>query len=105
MPKRKMRGSTEVNLVGAKRWAPFGKARNPVLTPGKAAQDKSSEMSGIGDSATSLDLGETIKTLLHLAQEQGRLTYEDINDVLPEGVSPEAMDELYTKLRALDVEI
>jgi len=53
----------------------------------------------------SADLTETIKTLLHLSQENGHVTYDDINDVLPEGLSPEDLDELYTKLRNLDVEI
>ena len=51
------------------------------------------------------DMTETIKTLLHLAQEHGHVTYDDINDVLPDGVSPEDLDQLYTKLRNLDVEI
>jgi len=52
-----------------------------------------------------IDLSETIKTLLHLAQENGYITYDDINDVLPDGLSPEDLDELFTKLRTLDVEI
>jgi RNA polymerase primary sigma factor len=52
-----------------------------------------------------VDLTETIKTLLHLAHEHGHITYDDINDILPEGLSPEDLDELYTKLRNLDVEI
>lgn len=52
-----------------------------------------------------LDLAETIKTLLHLAQENGHVTYDDINDVLPDGLSPDDLDALYTKLRGLDVEI
>jgi len=43
--------------------------------------------------------------LLHLARENGHVTYDDINDVLPDGLSPEDLDELYTKLRGLDVEI
>jgi len=51
------------------------------------------------------DLTETIKTLLHLAHEHGHVTYDDINDVLPEGLSPDDLDELYTKLRNLDIEI
>src|SRR4029077_12181448 len=33
------------------------------------------------------------------------ITYDDINDVLPDGLSPEDLDALYTKLRGLDVEI
>ena len=52
-----------------------------------------------------IDLTETIKTLLHLAHENGHVTYDDINDILPEGLSPEDLDELYTKLRGLDMEI
>jgi RNA polymerase primary sigma factor len=54
---------------------------------------------------TAVDLAETIKTLLHLAHENGHVTYDDINDVLPDGLSPEDLDELYTKLRGLDIEI
>ena len=54
---------------------------------------------------SAIDLAETIKTLLHLAHENGHVTYDDINDVLPEGLSPDDLDELYTKLRNLDVEI
>jgi len=58
-----------------------------------------------GPGPNAVDLAETIKTLLHLAHENGHVTYDDINDVLPEGLSPEDLDELYTKLRNLDVEI
>jgi RNA polymerase primary sigma factor len=53
----------------------------------------------------SVDLTETIKTLLHLAQEHGYITYDDINDVLPDNLSPDDLDALLTKLRGLDVEI
>jgi RNA polymerase primary sigma factor len=53
----------------------------------------------------SVDLTETIKTLLHLAQEHGYVTYDDINDVLPDNLSPDDLDALLTKLRSLDVEI
>jgi len=53
----------------------------------------------------SVDLTETIKTLLHLAQEHGYVTYDDINDVLPENLSPDDLDALLSKLRSLDVEI
>ena len=51
------------------------------------------------------DLTETIKTLVHLGQEHGYVTYDDINDVLPDNLSPEDLDALLSKLRSLDVEI
>jgi RNA polymerase primary sigma factor len=55
---------------------------------------------------TPLGLTEKVKELLRLAQEQGYLTYNDINDALPDGmVSPDELDDLYSKLRNLEVEI
>ena len=53
-----------------------------------------------------VDLTEKIKELIRLAQEQGHLSYDDINDALPDNiVTPEDLDEIYTKLRNLDIEI
>ena len=53
-----------------------------------------------------VDLTEKIKELVRLAQEQGYLTYTDINDALPENVvTAEDLDEIYSKLRNLEVEI
>ena len=54
---------------------------------------------------SAVDLTEVVKTLLHLSQENGYVTYDDINDVLPDNLNPDDLDELYTKLRTLDIEI
>jgi RNA polymerase primary sigma factor len=52
------------------------------------------------------ELAEKIKDLVRLAHEQGYLTYSDITDALPESlITPEALDEIYIKLRSLEVEI
>ena len=52
------------------------------------------------------EVSETIKELVRLAQEQGYLTYSDIHDALPKNlISPDEMDEMYIKLRNLDVAI
>ncbi len=59
----------------------------------------------INPSAAGIDLTETVKTLLHLAQENGYVTYDDINDILPDGLNPDDLDQLFSKLRSLDVEI
>jgi len=58
-----------------------------------------------GPSIPVADVTETIKTLVQLAREHGHVTYDDINDALPEGLSPEDLDALYAKLRGLDIEI
>ena len=51
-------------------------------------------------SASQVDLTETIKTLLGLQQENGYVTYDDINDILPDNLSPDDLDELYTEASA-----
>jgi RNA polymerase primary sigma factor len=56
--------------------------------------------------ASSADIAQKVKELVHLAQEQGYLTYGDITDALPENlIGPEELDEIYVRLRNLDVEI
>ena len=51
-------------------------------------------------------IAEKIKELLRLAQDQGYLTYDDINDALPDDfVTPEVLDAIYSKLRGFEVEI
>src|ERR1035437_4909478 len=53
-----------------------------------------------------LDLTQKVKDLLRLAKEQGHLTYDDINDALPdEMVTPADLDQVLTKLRGLEIEI
>ena len=67
------------------------------LSNGSAANPASAQ--------STVDWTETVKTLLHLAQEHGYITYDDINDVLPDNLSPDDLDALLSKLRSLDVEI
>ncbi|HYG34278.1 MAG TPA: RNA polymerase sigma factor RpoD [Clostridia bacterium] len=79
--------------------------KTPAQADPKASSVNSLQAQALMTSPSPVDLAETIKTLLHLAHENGHITYDDINDVLPEGLSPEDLDELYTKLRNLDIEI
>jgi RNA polymerase primary sigma factor len=52
------------------------------------------------------DINEKVKELVRLSKEQGYLTYNDINDALPDNVvNPDDLDEIYTQLHNLDVEI
>ena len=55
---------------------------------------------------TGLDLTAKVKDLVRLATEQGHLTHDDLNDALPDGViSPADLDQILTKLRALEIDI
>jgi RNA polymerase primary sigma factor len=72
------------------------------------AADSEAQLQAIGQvkSQSGGDLTEKIKELVRLAQEQGYLTYGDINDALPENlVTPDDLDEIYQKLRNLEIEI
>lgn len=87
-----------------------GKAAAPAKIEAPKVDDKkpvtSPQLTALTNlTAAPADLTETVKTLLHLAQEHGYVTYDDINDILPDGLNPEDLDALFTKLRSLDVEI
>src|ERR1700677_4700410 len=63
-------------------------------------------ISVVGGTENGLDLPEKIKELVRLAQEQGHLTYNDVNEVLPENVvTPEILDEVFLKLRGMEIEV
>src|SRR5690242_14546523 len=71
----------------------------------KAAYANSHQALAAGTAALPFDMVNLVKNLVQLAREQGHLTFDDINDILPDGISTSDLDELYTKLRNLDVEI
>src|SRR5580765_7700035 len=53
-------------------------------------------------SRAGLDLTEKVKDLLRLAKEQGHLTYDDINDALPDHMVTAAdLDQVHSKLREI----
>ncbi len=77
----------------------------PPVAPAAKATAKAPANGQPTATLTSVDLTETIKTLISLAQEHGFVTYDDINDILPDNLSPDDLDALLSKLRGLDVEI
>ena len=84
--------------------APGSKATSVAANEVQLAQAQQSI--GTIRSASGVDLTEKIKELLRLAQEQGYLTHNDIGDALGDApISAEEMDEVYIKLRNLEIEI
>jgi len=84
----------------------------PEASPKKGAHRHAVPPAITGPSAaphpngSATDLADKVKELVRLAQEQGQLTFNDISEVLPENeTTPEKLDELYAKLRALEIEI
>jgi RNA polymerase primary sigma factor len=116
-PGNQKRGSSAVK--GRSSRAPFifgakagGKAAQPKKTEAipvksdnaEAAKDDQVNASSSGQFER-FNITEVIKTLIEMAREQGHLTYDDINDVLPDGVSPDDLDTLYTKLQGVGIEV
>jgi len=57
-------------------------------------------------SQSGLDLSAKVKDLLRLAKEQGYLTYDDLNEALPDDlITPADLDQVLTKLRNLDIDL
>jgi RNA polymerase primary sigma factor len=55
---------------------------------------------------TGLDLTEKVRDLLRLAREQGHLTYDDVNDALPDHMVTAAdLDQVHSKLRAMEIDV
>ena len=80
-------------------------ASHPSAAVGVAP--KSSEISAPAAASVKSDfIAEKIKELVHLANEQGHLTFCDIHEALPNGLaSPEDLEEIHHKLHNLEIEI
>ena len=77
---------------------------DPVESKGTNGFVGSDLRSGSGEG--SVDLQERLRELLKLAKEQGYLTYDDINEALPDGMAdPDEMDQLLSRLRTMEVDI
>ena len=96
------------DLIVSKAHPPAASSKTTATAAASAAPSlpKDSASADGAKSQTTFDLAEKIKELVRLAQEQGYLTYSDINDALPDNiVTAEDLDEIYIKLRNLEVEI
>lgn len=92
--------------------APFAK---PVATPAPApqAKTKSKGKSPAAESAIQplpADIPkliqEKVRELIRLAKEQGYITFEDLDEHLPEGVNnPEHLDAIISQLRSVEIDI
>ncbi len=54
----------------------------------------------------SSEVQHKLRDLVRLAKEQGHITYDDLNDALPEGyISPDTMEEIILRLRGMEFDI
>jgi RNA polymerase primary sigma factor len=78
-----------------------------AATPARPRLDsaRAGSRNGAPPASTTTNLSEIIRELIRLAQEQGHLTYDDISDALPDNVTEPDLDEVFSNLRSLDIEI
>jgi RNA polymerase primary sigma factor len=111
----KQKARTPASRTGASRHKDT--AKNSPDTPSNGLPGQAGSTPGNGHVVTAIngtgnpadraaEIAEKIKELVRLAQEQGYLTYNDVNEALPDSiVNGEELDEIYVKLRNLEVEI
>jgi RNA polymerase primary sigma factor len=84
--------------------------RRPFLFGAKTAGRVQEQPEQTGEktarpAATEPDLAGIFETLVRLAREEGQLTCDDINDLLPQGVSTDVLDALYLRLNNNGIQI
>ena len=104
-------------MAAIKTKSPRNSARRPRKTggapPAVAARRPAAVVSAtvqlVADAGAALgqpELAEKIKDLVRLAQEQGKLTHNDITEAFPgRFLTPAALDEIYLTLQNLEVAI
>ena len=106
----KQKARTPALKPGAPRHKDIAKT-SPDASGGAPAPDANGHLAaknngGVFSVDRSAEIAEKIKELVRLAQEQGYLTYNDVNEALPDTmITGEELDEVYVKLRNLEVEI
>src|SRR6267143_660300 len=111
-PHKSGAGRRQARRVGTKQGMGHGgasPARNGEarqISLGTASLAQAQEFLGSIKTQAGVDLTEKVRDLLRLAKEQGHLTYDDVNEALPEElVTPEDLDHVHTKLRNLEIEV
>src|SRR5207249_610038 len=61
---------------------------------------------GVSGIYSSIEVQTRIRELIKLAKEQGYLTFDDLNEALPEGITDaDELDLILTRLRRLEIDI
>ena len=83
-------------------------APQPAPAPAKARKSKLPELAPLPTAPADLQkvIQEKVRELIKLAKEQGYVTFDDLDEHLPDGLNePEQMDSVISQLRAVEIEI
>ena len=83
--------------------------RIKISTPtqgGSARDSATAKNASLAASSLESDLQARIRELIKLAKEQGYLTFDDLNETLPEGMTDaDDLDAILTRLRRMEIDI
>src|SRR6516165_2259700 len=86
--------------------SPITESTEIIVSAVASTNGHSAYPSKLSQPDSSLDLQERVRDMVKLAKEQGYVTYDDINEALPENMAdPEEMEQLITRLRSMEVDI
>ncbi len=102
---RTIKASTRPKKARAsKRAAKVKRGPAPKRTRGSGAVGKTRE--AISSVHSEVDLQSRIRELIKLAKEQGYLTFDDLNEALPEGLTDaDDLDAILIRLRKMEIDI
>jgi len=81
------------------------KATPEKLAKGSTAAS-SSAATNAGILSAEFDVTEKLRELIRLAKEQGYLTFDDLNEALPDSLNdPEEMEAIMSRLRGMEIEV
>ncbi len=73
---------------------------------GKNESSSSSASTGSNPLAAEFDMADKLRELIRLAKEQGYLTFDDLNEAIPDTVSdPEEMEIILTRLSGMEIQV
>ncbi|MBV8587683.1 MAG: RNA polymerase sigma factor RpoD [Verrucomicrobia bacterium] len=102
-------GHAETPKVPQKRLVkqrPATENTDPILEPSPTSNGTHTNNGRMVATDASFDLQDRIRELVKIAKEQGYLTYDDINEALPDGLTdPDEMEQIFSRLRSMEVEI
>jgi RNA polymerase primary sigma factor len=97
---RKNRKKPRIGALKIKRIRPGSARRNNGPLPEAARQLAAADL------FSTIEVQNRIRELIKLAKEQGYLTFDDLNEALPEGVTDaDELDLILTRLRRLEIDI
>jgi len=100
-PRQNLKKPVKIATFKTRRIIALVRRRRRVV--GRLAKPKSETMAQL---PSTIEVQNRIRELIKLAKEQGYLTFDDLNEALPEGITDaDQLDLILTRLRRMEIDI